>query len=197
LLFQSGGSSDGTVEITPCTDGKYCCGHNNLSCCGTTRAFELPTLVNVTTGNVTQTSVVTETAIAESATFKNVTIGLAAALGVVALIAAGAVFALHRKNLALHKQLNDAHHTPAPGLAPSMAQSSTVGPFRQSEIDPYEDLGRGSTIASASVYGGAHSYHNKAVSSVPPSSPGPCEAPTHMRYSELDATHTSMSEAPE
>jgi hypothetical protein len=196
LTPQGGGSSNGTVEITPCTDGKYCCGHNNLNCCGTDRAFELPTLVNVKNGNVTQTAIVTVTAIAESATFKNATIGLAVVLGVVALIAAGAVFALHRKNLALHKQLDDRHQAPAPAPAPSMAQSSTPGPFRQSEIDPYQDFGPGSTITSASVYGGTPPYHNKAVSSIPPSSPGLSEAPTHMRYSELDATHASKNEAP-
>uniref|UniRef100_A0A8H7KDV7 Mid2 domain-containing protein n=1 Tax=Bionectria ochroleuca TaxID=29856 RepID=A0A8H7KDV7_BIOOC len=194
-----GGSSNGTVEITPCTDGKYCCGHNNLTCCGTSRAFELPTLVNVkgssSAANVTQTAIVTETAIAESATFKNATIGLAVVVGVIALAAAGAVFALHRKNLALHKQLDEARAA-APAPAPAMQQASHGGQYHRDEIDPYQDFGGGSTITSASVYGGALSQHNKTFSTIPPSSPGPSEAPTHMRYSELDATHTSKNEAP-
>lgn len=41
---QWGGSQTGEAEMTSCTDGTYCCGHNNLTCCGTQWAVKVPSL---------------------------------------------------------------------------------------------------------------------------------------------------------
>jgi hypothetical protein len=107
---QENGNSNGTVELSNCGDGTYCCGHDNLECCGTDRAIKIPTQASVvTTSNVTETAFVTATV--TPGTYKNATIGLAVVVGVMALAAIGAIVWLLRQNKTLRNQLDQKVHT--------------------------------------------------------------------------------------
>ncbi|KAK0716086.1 hypothetical protein B0H67DRAFT_554475 [Lasiosphaeris hirsuta] len=90
----AGGSRNSFAEMTSCTDGTYCCGRNNLTCCGTTWAVKPPTLLMNTTITTTPSS--TKTNIAPIA-------GLGGALGAVVLGAAGAILYLLRRIKTLQK----------------------------------------------------------------------------------------------
>lgn len=199
----SNGSQNGTVEITPCGDGTYCCGSNNLRCCDTDEAFTIPTQSSVITDNVTETVIVTHTASAddESSTFRNATIGLGAALGVVALVGLGSVLWLLRKNKHLYQQLAQAqsdqqnspygHHHGASTGGGAMSQmtpgSYSAHPYQESYIN-------GETAGSAMT---SPNPQRGSFLSKPPMSPtsvtgrGTPGAPSEIdgqRYSELDAT---------
>lgn len=78
--------------MTSCTDGTYCCGHNNLTCCGTQWAVKVPLLTSTTT------TTITTTATASPSSQSNVAIyaGLGGALGLVVLVSAGLVLYLVR-----------------------------------------------------------------------------------------------------
>ncbi|KAM7200397.1 hypothetical protein V8F20_005374 [Naviculisporaceae sp. PSN 640] len=87
-----GGSWTGSAEMTSCTDGSYCCGHNNLTCCGTQWAVKVPLL---TTGTISTTTV---TATPSPIVRSNMAVsaGLGGALGLVVLVSAGLIFYLLR-----------------------------------------------------------------------------------------------------
>lgn len=78
--------------MTSCTDGSYCCGHNNLTCCGTQWAVKVPLLTSGTISSTTVTATpppVVQSNIAISA-------GLGGALGLAVLVSAGLTFYLLR-----------------------------------------------------------------------------------------------------
>ncbi|CAM1504265.1 Fc.00g018560.m01.CDS01 [Cosmosporella sp. VM-42] len=94
---ESGGSTNGTAELTPCTDGTYCCGHNNLTCCGTSYAVKVPIQASV---------IASEKAKNDTSALKNTAIGLGAALGVVSILFTAAILWLMRKNKSLRWRLD-------------------------------------------------------------------------------------------
>ena len=197
--FQSNGSQNGTVEITPCGDGTYCCGSNNLRCCNTNESFTIPTQSSVVAANVTETVLVTHTASSgDASTFRGATIGLGAALGVVALAGLGAVLWLLRRNRSLYQQLVEAqsaapqyqdggHH--AAGMAQTTPGSHAAHPYQESSYG-------GDTITNAtSSPNPQHGFFKPPLS---PSigggggggrgTPGSPSEIDGQRYSELDAT---------
>jgi hypothetical protein len=188
-----GGNSTGPTEITSCTDGTYCCGSNNLECCGTNRAFSIEV----------QGSVVEDEPDKEaSSTFKNATIGLAAALGAVALLAAGVLFWQFRRNKSLRRQLAERtqaadtpatqaaqpyrdtyHYHPGSTASPTIATAASPGmsefgqpkpPSRISEIhgeSRYSELdGSNRHLPSPSP---REANYNPSVTGSPLPSPGP------------------------
>src|SRR5262245_14192371 len=89
-----------SVELTPCTDGTFCCGHNNLTCCGTEWAINVPTQAVVT--DATETTVVTQ--VTNGGPGIAAVAGLGIGLGVVMLVAAGIIYYLTRQRKQLKKQ---------------------------------------------------------------------------------------------
>jgi hypothetical protein len=105
---QWGGSVNGSVEMTPCTDGTFCCGHNNLTCCGTEWAIRVPTQASINGGAANTTITATVTATPDpSGPGIGAVVGLAAALGVVLLLAIGVFFYFNRQNRALKSKNAD------------------------------------------------------------------------------------------
>ncbi|KAK0614597.1 hypothetical protein B0T14DRAFT_606849 [Immersiella caudata] len=97
----AGGNPNGFAEMTSCTDGTYCCGRNNLTCCGTPWAIEPPTVVS-------SALTTTVTASASSSPSNTRTLaGLGAALGAVLFLALGATFYLLRRIQKLKSSLAD------------------------------------------------------------------------------------------
>ncbi|KAI0402194.1 hypothetical protein F4802DRAFT_379039 [Xylaria palmicola] len=114
---ENGGSNNGSIEMTACSDGTgtYCCGRNNLRCCGTDRAITIPTQASVvSSGNDTNATDFS------SDSFKRATIGLAVVLGVVLVTAGGLITWLTRKNRSITRQLaeknEEARNPPSPGV---------------------------------------------------------------------------------
>jgi hypothetical protein len=151
--------------MTACADGTgtYCCGRNQLGCCGTDRAIVIPTQASVVANNNTNTN----TSSPNGGAFKSATIALAVILAVVALAGAGAVVWLLRKNKAIKKQLsekliNDSRHVPPPVA-----------------IHPYED--------NNSYNAGSTPQFKSSIIS---GSPSPAYEMNHnvQRYSELDGS---------
>ncbi|KAH8165164.1 hypothetical protein CIB48_g3094 [Xylaria polymorpha] len=114
----NGGSFNGTIDMTACSDGTgtYCCGRNELGCCGTDHAIVIPTQASVVSSGDT-------TAAADSSSsnsFKSATIGLAVVLGVLFVATAGTVSWLLYKNKLVKKKLlekteaEEARHVPSP-----------------------------------------------------------------------------------
>jgi hypothetical protein len=168
---EDGGNPEGTVEMTDCTDGTYCCGLNNLNCCGTDRAFKIPTQESVVEDGGANNSDSDD----DSSTFKNATIGLGAALGVVLLLALGSIFWLARKIKLLRRQLDEKSRAEtAPAPAPHAAQS-------------YQP-----TMTATSPGISEYTY-SKPVFGAVPGSPRPSEIHGESRYSELDAIHSSTN----
>ncbi|KAI0505583.1 hypothetical protein F5B22DRAFT_627014 [Xylaria bambusicola] len=107
------GSSNDSVVMTQCPDGTYCCGQNELGCCGTDRAIDIPTQGSVVSSGTNDASR------SSSSAFKKATIGLAVALGVVAIVAAGVIAWLFHQNKAMKKKLWEkaeeaSQHVPPP-----------------------------------------------------------------------------------
>ncbi|KAK0638471.1 hypothetical protein B0T16DRAFT_449470 [Cercophora newfieldiana] len=97
----AGGNPNGFAEMTSCTDGTYCCGRNNLTCCGTPWAIEPPTVVS-------SAVLTTITAAAASSSTNTKTLaGLGAALGAVVLLAAGFILYLLQRVKNLKSSLAD------------------------------------------------------------------------------------------
>jgi hypothetical protein len=113
---QSGGVANGSMEMTPCTDGSYCCGHNNLTCCGTQWAVRVTQQAVVAMSNATVTAVVTQTPGAMPGTAAIA--GLGGALGLVVLAAVGVIIWLKRQNANLKKKNESLAATAAPNLEP-------------------------------------------------------------------------------
>ncbi|KAK4226025.1 hypothetical protein QBC38DRAFT_445021 [Podospora fimiseda] len=85
---EAGGSPNSFAEMTSCTDGTYCCGRNNLTCCGTSWAVKPPMLMLAAADSANQQK-------------KNndqfVIVGLGAGLGGVVVVSAGLIGYLLRK----------------------------------------------------------------------------------------------------
>ncbi|KAI0451269.1 hypothetical protein F5B21DRAFT_487808 [Xylaria acuta] len=125
---ENDGSSNGTIEMTDCSDGTgtYCCGRNELGCCGTDHAIVIPTQASVVSSGDT-----TQVADSSSNSFKNATIGLAVAVGVLFVITTGIVSWLLHKNKLIKKQLmektEETRHVPPPLVVPPYSDSYGPG----------------------------------------------------------------------
>lgn len=172
--MKKGGSSNDTVEITPCDDGTYCCGHNNQACCDTDEAFKIPTQSSVI-AEATETAVVHSD---DETTFKNATIGLAVVVGVVAIAAIAAIAWLFRKNKSLDQKYQQASKQPPPETTMQQQQYPPTPGYTAQY--PYGHSDMGSTAASPQA--GTFSPTKS------PGSPALTEAGNYQRYSELDAT---------
>ncbi|KAF4120084.1 hypothetical protein GMORB2_3495 [Geosmithia morbida] len=163
------GSSNGSVEITPCTDGKYCCGSNNLACCGTDEAFEIPTMADKSTETANRAASATR--------YKNSTIGLAVALGIVAFAAAAAVLWLTRKN----RRLSDGLASGAVPTASPVDEQQSPAQHNGSIYDPHSPT-TGTQMTSVSPAPLPHSSGDSKVVT---------DRAYDQRYSELDGTSLS------
>jgi hypothetical protein len=143
--LQWGGASNGSVELTPCTDGTFCCGHNNLTCCGTQWAIRVPTQPTVVGANTTTTATVTATPDASAGPGIAAVAGLGIGLGVVMLVAAGVIYYLKRQNSALKKKNEglaaDAQQAAnAGGGGGGGGAGGPMGTFVQQEGNPFRPL---------------------------------------------------------
>lgn len=106
-----GGNATGVIMLTPCGDGRYCCG-DTTACCSGEDAFSIPIQEEVIKG-ATQTF----------KTYKHATIGLAALLG---------IFWLLRKSRSLKAQ----HQASTPAMEESpAAQQQNVDPYVHDQED--------------------------------------------------------------
>jgi len=151
--------------MTACSDGTgtYCCGSNNLECCGTDRAIVIPTQGSVVSTDNNDSSD------SSNSSYKGATIGLAVVLGVFAIASLCAILWLLKQKKSVEQQLHEkinqlnqehSQQTPTPAI-----------------VTPYQDY---STPATPGY-----------KDSLAPTSPG--HAPYEMnsqgqRYSELDAS---------
>ncbi|KAI0858797.1 hypothetical protein F4860DRAFT_286332 [Xylaria cubensis] len=125
---ENDGSLNGTIEMTACSDGTgtYCCGRNELGCCGTDHAIVIPTQASVVSSGDT-----TNTTDSSSNSFKSATIGLAVVVGVLFLTAAGIITWLLRKNKIIDKKLlektEEARYVPPPIVAHPYSNSYEPG----------------------------------------------------------------------
>jgi hypothetical protein len=155
--------------LTPCGDGRYCCGETT-GCCSGDDAFEIPVQESVVEG-----------AAHDYTTYKNATIGLAVAFGVVALAALLGTFWLLRKNKSLKAQQQQAS---ASAMEETQRHNTNVDPYLQGQ----EDMARTDATSMSSPHTAHHVY------SKPPMSPPLPEVDSNpQRYSELDATATTAS----
>jgi nitrate reductase NapE component len=173
---ENGDASNSTSEMTSCGDSTYCCGSNNLQCCGTDRAITIPTQASV---------IRTETR--ESSTFRNVTIALAVVLGVVALVAAGVIIWLLQKNKGLRRQVDEktqAYET----LSSEHAQAQS---HRATYVSGRDD--RSTTVTSPGISEYGYPKTPWSMHAPPPMHPEPSrlsEVQGEPRYMELDATES-------
>lgn len=123
---QAGGTPTGFAQMTSCTDGTYCCGRNNLTCCGTTWAIKAPTIIS----SIVMTTITTTAAAVPAKQNIGATAGLGGALGVVLLAAAGAVIYLLRRIKTL-KAANNYRSDPPPPM--SAATSPGYPPSQQQQ----------------------------------------------------------------
>ncbi|KAG9251870.1 uncharacterized protein F5Z01DRAFT_256023 [Emericellopsis atlantica] len=167
-----GGNATGVMRLTPCGDGRYCCG-DTTACCSGEDAFSIPIQEEVIQG-----------ATQSFKTYKNATIGLAVVLGIVALAALLGIFWLLKKNRSLKARQQTS--------TPAMEESSTAQQQQNSNnVDPYvqdqEDMARTDTTSMASP-------HTQYPMYKPPMSPSMAEVGSNpQRYSELDATGTATT----
>ncbi|KAI0426009.1 hypothetical protein F5Y09DRAFT_351710 [Xylaria sp. FL1042] len=136
---ENDGSVNGPVEMTACSDGTgtYCCGRNELGCCGTDRAIVIPTQ-----GSVVSSGDTTNNTGSSFNSFKNATISLAVVLGVLLATTAGIITCLLRRNKSIKKELiektEEARHMPPPALV--HPYSTSYGPetpqFKDSSPQP-------------------------------------------------------------
>ncbi|KAK3324998.1 hypothetical protein B0H66DRAFT_636505 [Apodospora peruviana] len=117
-----GGSMTGAAEMTSCTDGTYCCGHNNLTCCGTQWAVKVPLLTSTT---ITTTTITPTPTPAPANQNIAAIAGLGGALGLVTLVSAGVVFYLVRQIRLLKSGKDDSHKTFVPeATSPQFGKTS-------------------------------------------------------------------------
>ncbi|KAI0809960.1 hypothetical protein GGR55DRAFT_146769 [Xylaria sp. FL0064] len=135
---KNGGSMNGSVEMTACSDGTntYCCGRNELGCCGTDRAITIPTQ-----GSVVSSSNTDKDTDPSSNSFKSATIGLAVVLGVLLAAAAGIITWLLRQNRSIKKKLvektEEERHVPPPVAVHPYSGYEPEGPqFKDSSPQP-------------------------------------------------------------
>ncbi|SPO01379.1 uncharacterized protein DNG_04055 [Cephalotrichum gorgonifer] len=100
------GSSNGTIELTPCENGSFCCGPNNEACCGTDAAFTPRNLTSLTspsapTMTITNTPEPTAT---QNQTPLAVYLGMGAGILVVMLVSLGVIIFLLRQVKMLRKR---------------------------------------------------------------------------------------------
>lgn len=179
--MQKNGSSNETVEITPCTDGMYCCGHNNLACCGTDEAFEIPMQSSVAASRVTETSLVTQ--FVTPSAYKDATIGLSAVLGASVLGATCAIVWLTRQNRSLR---NRPTQLDQPGREAADYGFEEQYPPEQPQPDGQDGPGRSPEMANTSsspLRSPFFGFANKSASS-----PIVSETEQGNTFSELDNT---------
>ncbi|GAW14076.1 hypothetical protein ANO14919_034680 [Xylariales sp. No.14919] len=157
------GSFNGTIEMTACSDGTgtYCCGRNELGCCGTDRAIVIPTQASVVSSGG-----VTEIPDPSSGAFKSATIGLAVVLGVLLATAAGVIAWLLREKR-LSEKTEEARHVPPPVVVhpysdsygpsspplkdPSAPGSPSPGFGISANQQPYSELDAGMTASRSEM----------------------------------------------
>ncbi len=176
---QWGGSVNGTVELTPCTDGTFCCGKNNLTCCGSQYAVSVTTQASVV---VVQTA--TTTATPSGVPGIAAVAGLGAGLGVVILVSIGIIVCLRRRNTAL--ALKNASlpsstgqldpNLPSPTLRPMSFMPSSAAPTL---IAPSSHVPSMQDFAAFKAFMGYQSATEVAGNP--------------QRYSELDATNAATA----
>jgi len=105
LRFQWGGSLNDSVELTPCTDGTFCCGHNNLTCCGTPWAVSVPAQLTIASWANGTNATTNGTAIVQTSTGPGIyaVAGLAIGIGVIILVSLGIIFYLKRQTRQLKR----------------------------------------------------------------------------------------------
>ena len=115
------------MELTPCTDGTFCCGHNNLTCCGTPWAISVPAQLTIASWNNGSNSTSNSTAVAGSGSGPGLFafVGLAVGIGVVILVSLGIIFYLKRqtRNLKRENKALSAAATAAAATAASKPSS--------------------------------------------------------------------------
>ncbi|KAK3984224.1 hypothetical protein QBC44DRAFT_385925 [Cladorrhinum sp. PSN332] len=136
----AGGSPDSFAEMTSCTDGTYCCGRNNLTCCGTGWAVKPPMLmVNAPSATVTVTAAADA---AKQRSDRMTIVGLGAGLGGVVVVAAGAVWYLMRRIRVLSAvqrssaQLLSVTRRSSPGGTPLLVSSFERAGFPGGIVSP-------------------------------------------------------------
>ncbi|KAI1821850.1 hypothetical protein F4861DRAFT_430349 [Xylaria intraflava] len=96
----AGGSLNSSAEMTTCSDGSgaYCCGHNQLGCCGTKNALivqpQADVFQNFENSHVPRV-------------FKRATIGLAVVAGVITIASLVIITGLNQKNKAIKREFNE------------------------------------------------------------------------------------------
>ncbi|KAI0021547.1 hypothetical protein F4780DRAFT_737812 [Xylariomycetidae sp. FL0641] len=186
----TGGSADDIIEMTPCTDGTYCCGSQNLTCCGTEHAVVVPTQVSVDADDDADADANSRSGQAASA-YKSATIALAVLAGVFLLAGAAAAAHLGRRDRAHRAELGEVREKLAAAVSAARNPSPPPPPppppvqQQQQQYSPYHSPQFGPK---------AHPYQHHLSS--PPGSPGmPLEAAdgggggvNPSRFSELDAS---------
>jgi hypothetical protein len=74
--------------MTHCTDGSWCCGTQNSTCCNRNLGFQVPALISPYTSAVATSTSATSTGTSKSSSNNGIRIGLGVALGVVVLAVA-------------------------------------------------------------------------------------------------------------
>lgn len=143
--------------MTACSDGTgtYCCGRNELGCCGTDHAIVIPTQASVVSSGDT-------TAAADSSSsnsFKSATIGLAVVLGVLFVATAGTVSWLLYKNKLVKKKLlekteaEEARHVPSP-----LVVHPYSSPYDPGTPQVKDSSGQGSPSAASGMHTNTRHY---------------------------------------
>ncbi|KAK3360478.1 hypothetical protein B0T25DRAFT_578403 [Lasiosphaeria hispida] len=203
---KAGGSRNSFAEMTSCTDGTYCCGRNNLTCCGTSWAVKPPTLLSTAMNSTAPAS--TKTDIAPIA-------GLGGALGAVVLGAAGAILYLLRRIKTLQKNqppkdnqpllsnrpgsgepLRSMNRTPGTaGSSPGTTPSHLVSPA--SGGNPDMEFSTLKAMYDNALQQQQHQQQQQPQRQYPRRSPSPGAHFSYLyRASELDGTSTAAPTRP-
>ncbi|KAI1113514.1 hypothetical protein F5Y14DRAFT_417482 [Nemania sp. NC0429] len=134
----TGGSRNDTVEMTACSDGTgtYCCGRNELGCCGTDHAIAIPTQASVvSSGGAPQPPG------SSSNAFKSATIGLAVVLGVLLATSAGVITYLLSQNKSIKRKLSEkteetSHVPPSVVIHPYTDSRGVESPPMKDSLSP-------------------------------------------------------------
>ncbi len=175
-----------SVELTPCTDGTYCCGHNNLTCCGSKDAFTVPTL-SLVTSNSSTTVTATATVTATPNPGVPAVAGLGIGLGVALIATSATILYLQRQNKRLKKNNKalaaasaasssphfDDYHRPMSFMPPSTTGSPSNG------APTVAPSARGSRVPSMQEFAAFKAMYDAYQLQ---------EAVSTHRLSELDAT---------
>ncbi|RYC62588.1 hypothetical protein CHU98_g3626 [Xylaria longipes] len=188
--INNAGSINDTAEMTACSDGTgtYCCGRNQLGCCGTDHAIVIPTQASVvSTGGTTQT------ADSSSNSFKSATIGLAVVIGVLLVTTVGIIAWLLKRNKFIKKKLlektEEARHVPPPLV---------VHPYSNSYEPGTPQIKDSSRQGSPSVASGmaAHHYHYSELDASMAASRSEMGSPVQHQFDNAQASPRSLDSHP-